>query len=352
MARILCFCHNSDRVQYCSSYQNNKSSNEIFTQGGVFSKASSCYNPLFFDSVATELEKYQPTLAVFSTENDIVTGTYFHSDFLPVQMKQYGYKLLTRDKYIADDQTNGIRLSIYIPNNENSISSVQLSKGLIFNDNKYQCDKIYLGVPRAMVIYVQTTFGLFAFINVLVSRGYPNNDRTICMSGMMKKFVEGKNIDQLFICGDMSNEFKISNAKLIDYDYIDSARQQDIPAGFEEDLPLVNNNNGGPPKEAFPLKNHQKFVVPTYSPSYTNRYVRALDAEQTYQELSKADPQGSTLIGYHDRIFHKTIRGYPIHCLLYTAILGDPMLSNPNPNVARQRNHLGILGVYDVEFDH
>lgn len=351
MTSILCYSWNSDQIKICPSYQNNRNPGENFTQGGFLSRSSSCYNPLFFDEIAVEIQKFQPKIIVFTTENEPIEGTYFHSDFLPAQLNILGYKLLTRDKYVADnDQTNALRMSIYIQKNDNSIQSVELNKGLIFNDNKYQCDKIYLGVPKALVIYLQSTFGSFAFIGVQTPIKY--GDRTICMNGLMQKFINTKNIDHIFLAGDFANQYFLQKNESLNYDYVDQLRQIDIPTGFEEDLPIINSNDSGPPEESFPLKNRQKFVVPTYSPSYTNRYVRAMDAEQTYQELSKTNSLGSALIGYHDRIFHKTLRGYPIRCLEYKAVLGNPMLSNPNPNVARQRNHLGVLGVYSVEFDH
>lgn len=351
MVTILVYTFNSDRTPLCESYLNAKSENEVFKSGGLFSKPSSCFNPLFFDSIATEIQKFQPRIVAIATENDLVTGTYFHSDFLPSQMKNYGYQLTARDKYIDDDQTNALRMSIYTLIGDNMIKSVQLSKGLIFNDNKFQCDRIYLGVPKAMVLYLQTTFGSFAFIGVQVSRNY--GDRTICENGMKQKFINGKNIDQIFMMGDFANEYTITNEKLINYDYIDSMRQQDIPAGYEEDLPAVtSNNNNGPPTDPFPLKNQQQFVVPTYSPAYSNQYVKNMDDVNTYLELTKSEPKGTTLIGYHDRIFHQTLRGYPIKCLEYRAVVGSPMLSNQNPNVPRNRNHLGVLGVYLVNVDN
>lgn len=332
MSRVLCFCWNSDRTPLCESYLENKSKSEITRPGGWFNKAGSCYNPLFFDQIQVQIQQYTPVLAVFLTENDPVTGSHFHSNFLPDKMKTLGYNLLERDKYVDQDATNSLRMSIFVRIDAISVSSVELSKGLIFNDNKFECSRTYLGAPKALVLYVSTLFGKFAFIGVQVPRGY--NDRTICESALTAKFISGKNLDSVFLMGDFANEY-IVEKKDVNYTTMDRFRQQSIVSGFKEDLVEV-------PQQGTPGEK-EKPLIPSYSPAYEE--VDNGGAFNVFADLAQY-PYDKIEIGYHDRIFHKTLQGYPVVPLDYMTIVGSPMLHNDSNNPERTMNHLGVLGVY------
>jgi hypothetical protein len=345
MSRVLCFCWNSDRTPLCEAYLENKSKIEISRPGGWFSKSGSCYNPLFFDQIQIQIEDFKPILAVFLTENDPVTGSHFHSNFLPDTMKTLGYKLLERDKYVDQDETNSLRMSIFVRLGAMSVNSVELSKGLIFNDNKFECSRSYLGAPKALALYVSTLFGKFAFIGVQVPRGY--NDRTICMSSLENKFVKDKNLDTIFIMGDFANEYIIEK-KDITYANVDKLRKQSIISGYKEDLvdvPYSDESSEEPPNTP-PQLARSKFLVPTYSPAYENKFVDTDNgAINTYNDLLQY-PYDKIEIGYHDRIFHKTLQGYPVIPVDYMTIVGSPMLHSNQNDPERTSNHLGVLGIY------
>ena len=345
MSRVLCFCWNSDRTPLCESYLENRAKIEITRPGGLFSKSGSCYNPLFFDQIQIQIEKFNPILAVFLTENDPVTGSHFHSNFLPDKMKSLNYKLLERDKYVDSDETNSLRMSIFVKLGAMSVTGVELSKGLIFNDNKFECSRTYLGAPKGLALYVSTLFGKFAFIGVQVPRGY--NDRTICEAALTAKFVTGKNLDTIFIMGDFANEF-IVEKKDITYETMDKIRMQTIIPGYTEDLVGLPKNQQSPEEipNTPPQLANLKFLVPTYSPAYENKFVdNDNGAINTYNDLLQY-PYDKIEIGYHDRIFHKTLQGYPVIPVDYMTIVGSPMLHN-NPNdPERTSNHLGVLGIY------
>ena len=336
MSRVLCFCWNSDRTPLCESYLENKSKVEISRSAGWFTGGGPCYNPLFFDQIQVQIQNFNPILAVFLTENDPVTGSHFHSNFLPDKMKNLGYKLLTRDKYVDQDSTNSLRMSIFVKLGAMSVNAVELSKGIIFNDNKFECARTYLGAPKALALYVSTLFGKFAFIGVQVPRGY--NDRTICESALTAKFVSNKNLDTIFIMGDFANEY-IVEKKDITYVNMDKMRQRSIIPGYKEDLVDMPRPAGS--------KQPSKFLVPTYSPAYDNKFAdNDVGAIKTFDELSQY-AYDKIELGYHDRIFHKTLQGYPAIPLDYRAIVGAPMLNNDGSNPERTMNHLGVLGIYD-----
>ena len=345
MSRVLCFCWNSDRTPLCESYLENNSKTEISRPGGWFSKSGSCYNPLFFDQIQVQIQQFNPVLATFLTENDPVTGSHFHSNFLPDKMTSLGYNLLERDKYVDQDQTNSLRMSIFVRKGAMSITGVELNKGLIFNDNKFECNRTYLGAPKAIVLYVSTSFGKFAFIGVQVPRGY--NDRTICMTALNNKFVNNKNLDTIFLMGDFANEYIIEK-KDVTYATVDKLRQQSIVSGYREDLVNLPQNQEpvGEPPSTPPQLAKSKFLVPTYSPAYENKFIDRDDGGiNTYNDLLQY-PYDKIEIGYHDRIFHKTIQGYPVIPVAYMAIAGSPMLHSDSNNPERTSNHLGVLGLY------
>lgn len=348
MPRILCFCWNSDQTPLCESYLQNKTKGQISRSGGLFSKGGICYNPLFFDEIQVEIQTYKPVLAVFLTENDPINGSHFHSNFLPDNMNDLGYKLLTRDKYVDNDNTNALRMSIFVLNGSPSVSSVELSKGYIFNDNKLECNRTYLGAPKSLVLYVNTSFGNFAFIGIQVPRNY--DDRTICLTSIDSKFVANKNLDGVFLLGDFANEFIVDKNGL-ESNKVNDLRQKSIIPNYQETLTSLNNNNNGDgaPPTTPPQLADKRFLVPTYSPAYSADFLDDLENDDlnTYYDLMQY-PADKIQIGYHDRIFHRTIRGYPIQPLLYRAILGDPMLSNDQGDLERTRNHLGVLGVYSL----
>lgn len=363
MSRILCFTWNTDRTPLCETYLEGKATTPIYRAGGLFSKSGTCFNPLFFDAIEEQLRKYTPVLAVFVTENDPVEGTHFHSNFLPDEMKNISqtlsYTLLSRDKYVDDDNTNVLRMSIYVKAGSQNIKSVELSKGLIFNDNKLGCAGTYLGSPKIIALYVETNFGRFAFIGIQVPRGF--GDRSICLASLESKFVTNKNLDSVFLLGDFANDYIVDSQELLKYDEIDNLRISSIVPGYTEDLAQYKGvqNNGpqpnGPPAQTAPLTNNRSFLVPTFSSAYTDKYVNTVDKVggnnindfNTYLDLTKADT-GKVEIGYHDRIFHKTIRGFQVQALEYLAIEASPMLSHTDPNVQREMNHLGIVGVYQL----
>jgi len=340
MSRILCFCWNSDRTPICEAYLENRSKVEISRPGGWFSKSGSCFNPLFFDQIQIQIEDFAPILAVFLTENDPVTGSHFHSNFLPDKMKSLGYKLLERDKYVDQDETNSLRMSIFVRLGAMSVTSVELSKGLIFNDNKLECSRSYLGAPKAIVLYVSTLFGKFAFIGIQVPRGY--NDRTICEAALYSKFINNKNLDTIFLMGDFANEFIINKSDLND-ETVENLRTKTIPSGYVENV--VNL----PPKNSRRPSPRSNFLVPTYSPAYESKFIDDADgAIKTYDDL-KQYPYDKIEIGYHDRIFHKTLQGYPVIPVDYMAIIGSPMLHTENNAPERTSNHLGVLGIYSFQ---
>lgn len=353
--RILCFSLNTDQTPLCETYLNYKTTDKITKSRGYFSKNSACFNPLFFDDIAKQIIKYNPEIAVFFTENDLVSGSWFHSDFLIEQMKQIvdtkgaGYKLLSRDKYSGPDIYNGtreetaIRMSIFIKESDDTTKNVEMKKTFFSNDdNKMYCNakhekqkKSYEENVRALALYTQNKIGKIAFIGIQYNENSVNDNR-ICLEEIENKFLKDKKVDHVFIMGDYANNYeeevynvayppsndKIDEKRAMEFlvsgPNLNDFRKKSIPKNY-------NNGNYGK-KEELP------------SNSFANYYEKH---ENDYRTNYDSTYKKGNLVGYHDRILNKDL-GDKIQCLEYQVIKGFPIHTQPNSY------HYGVLGVYQV----
>lgn len=151
--KVLSVSLNTFQTVLCEKYYKNDSGligNDIIKKGFQFTKRNDCYNPTFFAQVEHYIARTEPQMVVIATEGDLETGTYFHSDFLPDTMKQYGYHLFRREKYEGGMET--IRISVYIDDrNKNNISYI--------GKKTLQCK-----TSRALGVYVTINKVILAFI--------------------------------------------------------------------------------------------------------------------------------------------------------------------------------------------
>ena len=326
---ILCFSWNTDGVSLCDRYYLNDDATRIeglVSRRERFKKNINCYNPLFFDTVGETIINATANIVVFSSEGDLASGTYFHSDFLPLAMKNLPrpFKLLTRDKYSAERGT--IRLSIYVLANDQQTKVIELNKGFIFNDNTFKC----LG-PRerlegiALALYIETYFGTFSFITVQLPDNI--NANVNCFEAIETKFVRGKNTDYVFLLGDFAETY--SN----DFQTIKTKRNTS---------PLVNLFNTLGYTESNHI-NEPNYV--TARKPLTNKF---LDNESNLIYNSRSNPDQVTSLGYHNRIFFKKVNPLDRHyealsAVVYTTVYSPPMLKD------LYSKHLGIMGVYELK---
>lgn len=320
---ILCFSWNTDKIPLCEGYLNNKTKDLITKPRGTFSKKTSCFNPLFFESIEKQIKQYNPAIVVLFTEGDLESGTWFHSDFLPDKMKIIKYKLLSRDKYInkqGDYKVFGenvsSRMSIFIKDNDHQTKNIELSTKFFFNDNKVSCNKApnsNIKNVEALVLYTQSPLGTIAFIGLQFEELLGYNEK--CINEIENKFINNKNVDYVFIMGDFVKNLNIINpSPSIDYYSEENllraniSRKSSKPKGYDEISEDDEEDN--------------KIIYPTF--------------------LSEKSP----FVGYHDRIFHRSLGLKQMECLIYDRISGSPIQINI-PNVARS-NHFGILGIYQI----
>jgi hypothetical protein len=351
---ILCFSLNTDQTPLCEAYLDYKTEDKITKSRGFFSKNTACYNPLFFDEIEQKIIQYKPDIVVFFTENDLESGSWFHSDFLIEKMKriidpksQAAYKLLERDKYTGPDIYNkndrketAIRMSIFIKENDGTTIKVDTNKGFFSSDeNKINCNanhvkgKVsYQENVRALVLYTQNQMGKIAFIGLQYNEDAPNDSR-ICIKELEDKFIKDKNVDHVFIMGDYANTYN-KNANL---------------EGGSKEKSLISYLNSGPYLSDF----RRNTILDTYE---NGKYDKKQEPEsdiKEYSEKHKSDfisnfdstYQNNNFVGYHDRIFNKDIGSdtKKIQCLEYNIIKGFPIHKLPN------NYHYGVLGIYQVK---
>lgn len=87
---IMCFSWNAAGLRLCSSLATPKK--------GLFSRGPSCVTPNFFQEINRLITDKKPSLVVMSTQDEDVSNTYFHAEFLAKEMPPLGYQLLQRDK--------------------------------------------------------------------------------------------------------------------------------------------------------------------------------------------------------------------------------------------------------------
>src|SRR5258708_1511308 len=345
--KVLCFCWNTDNFPLCEGYLKDKYTGEISTDVvkkhyKFIHKRDPCYNPLFFQEIRGDIAIHDPDIVVITTENEPESGTYFHSDFLPRAMPTIKYKLAVRDKYVDDQSDTAIRVSLYIRETDVTSRVVQLTKGLIFNNNTFSCYPTTAGIPKALVLYLQTNIGVFAFIGIQIPDRYRNP--YLCVDSLDYKFIEGKKVDYTFLMGDFAYDY---NTKICDKTKDEKERQSSL-ANYSH-LSYIEETAANNPSP-----------IPTYSPSYRNRYSGdyKLDgqdkAKETYKHTAKRikNKRQEATVGFHDRILVKaknTSKGYPISCLRYEAILDPPMLQQGRVYYDKlESDHMGVIGVYQV----
>ena len=117
---IFCFSWNTQSTKLCESLNE-----EIVDQNrsGYFTSytQSSCEIVDFLTDLNKYINEYDPTILVYSLQEDASPGSYFHSDLLREELPKIGYTLYERNKLIGVGVTTftkrtlrGLRVSMYV----------------------------------------------------------------------------------------------------------------------------------------------------------------------------------------------------------------------------------------------
>lgn len=255
-----------------------------------------------------------------TSEGDLEKGTFFHSEFLPNQMKLLNYKLLNNDKVNMENET--MRMSIYV-RNDTDIELIHMNKSFFSYNEHTECDLTvlrkaqFLNQPvkmipvksktKAIVKYVKTEAGIIAFTAIQIPHDTSINNVNQCLGKIKKELLGSPKISYEFLMGDFAYEnldFNYKYVALEEYnegDYINPNYQLN---------PILPSQRGN-----YQL-NHEKYVK---------------------------DNNDNPKMTWHDRIYYKTkdLTTHDIECIKYTNVIRFPMLH-------KRSNHLGVLGVYEL----
>ena len=183
--KVLCFTYNAQHQSLCEKFyfdEQQQLRTELIEKSFFrFTTRNDCYNPLFFNSVAYQIDTEHPNVVAFTTTSDLSSGTYFHSHFLQAKMSQLGYVLLERDK--NSNRQNTIRLSVYGLKRDAFHAIVSLDKS---------CDK-----NMAVVIYVTLKNKTLAF----VAMDYQYNHADSCYRSILETYLKPLSLTGVFFMG-------------------------------------------------------------------------------------------------------------------------------------------------------
>lgn len=324
--KILCFSWNTDKTPLCDEYHGmNKGKRTRFFQD------TSCYSPEFFKqiydtkNINSKVQEEQPEIVVINTEGDVENGTFFHYEFLKTHMHKY--TLLDNEKITGIGDKEALRMSIYVRNDvAEQMNIINLNKGLFRNNNVSSCSAkinkqvgnkapfVFENKSKALVKFVETKYGIIAFMGLQFPHDFDSERKNECLSKFTDDLLNNKQISYIFIMGDFATNSPDND---------------------------INDTTLTIPKI---LSNYKEGMINTLRPNYklakigvSQRQNYIIDDAENYQDV----------IGWHDRIFHKTVGDMitnELKCIYYDNVFGYPMLDD-----STNSQHLGIMGVYELK---
>lgn len=382
---VMCFSWNASGLKLCETASQDKADKARKGFMAFVSRKKPCLAPDFFEEIRNAIRSKSPGLVVMTTQDEDVTDTYFHAEFLPHSMGEIGYTLLKRDKLdgIGEAASRGyvdtvptgtpsgsaLRMSVYGRNNllpELKVGEKKIANFFSQNDGQIEYSRPDTGrVSGAICSYVwHDAFGKFAFIAahlpsgaeaLKVGQGMPFDkyraasvaSNTLCLLEVGHKFVEDlpadSKPDHIFLMGDLN------------YDIVDPGKtnRQTID-GVTADLSLPKLKELRKKDELF--QNKDKHPIdgfkegpnddgPMFLPTW--RLQRKRDASCSGDKsvpsacfvTPNADLGG---IGWHDRILYQEMgtSHYSINCLAYNRLDVENM---------RASTHAGVTALFEIK---
>lgn len=162
---ILCFSWNTQSVRLCESLdQNVVATNRSQGEGylGMVGLGTTwrydCNIMDLFTKMVEKIQQTNPSMVVFSFQEDVRPGSYAHSHLFQEEMPKYGYELYERNNLLgvgrtsytgllsADPFLRGLRISVYVRSNLKDLVTLQ------YPDNFYS-DSYFVN-KGAIAIYV------------------------------------------------------------------------------------------------------------------------------------------------------------------------------------------------------
>jgi hypothetical protein len=375
---IMCFSWNAAGLRFCSTMFEHEKKKGFFAK---IASTSDCVTPDFFDEISKVIREKNPSLVVMSTQDEDISNTYFHAEFLETEMSRLKYSQLKRDKldgvgetasknpydpkFIPSGKPSGsaLRMSIYARNDIFDGLEVQEKKLTdFFSTNKiprtFKCEKDST-VAGAIATYVtDPTYGKFVFITVHLplgtaaakyTKGMKYKDfrqnvtvtNNFCLQQMKNKFLHSisdpaMKPDHVIVMGDLNYDILIdTGAAVVDLDQIRKWTAS-IDAGKIKQLQdwdeLKSVKSSGGVLEGFQegVGANGPWFLPTWrmirgrpEPCSKSGNVTERGAAENLSSCYAKPSDDWGGFGWHDRILYMDILGqahYATHCTTYNRI--------------------------------
>ena len=375
---IVCFSWNASGLRICESASQFDADKKRTGFRGLLKKP--CIAPDFFENIRTYIKDKNPGVVVMTTQDEDEKDTYFHSDFLPMSMREIGYSLLKRDKMdgIGEKASKGpvttseiptglpsgsaLRSSIYVRNNElESFKFGERKISKFFSDGQLEHSLNHFGrVSGAIASYLwHQKYGRIVFIathlpsgsealkvgrgeNYEVYRVASVASNTLCLIDIMKKFItdipKDYKPEHIFLMGDLNYDIVFSDKSTSDLiNEISKASSMDKYRNNDE---LYKNI------KEIPLKGFKEGINdngPQFKPTCRLSRSRGEESSNEASSIPSSCFESSDLgIGWHDRILYRDLdnTNYKIKCNSYSRLDVKNM---------QKSTHAGVLGHFTIE---
>ena len=195
---VFCFSWNTQSTRLCESLDPEEIKEY---RSGYFTQytQSDCEIADFLEELETFVINNDPTILVFSLQEDAQPGSYFHSDLLQKEMPKIGYTLYERNKLIGAGITTytkktlrGLRISVYVKTEFVEYFAIpdKIGSNQIYNPNWTQgkgATSINILLPNNKILTVINTHLPFNAKSLFESKEY--QDPMIRQDALLKSNV-------------------------------------------------------------------------------------------------------------------------------------------------------------------
>lgn len=359
--KILAFSWNAEGLRICETANQATADKK---RKGFFHKLiglNKCLVPDFFEEIKKSIQAENPVIVAISTEEEANNETYFHSDYLPVEMKDLGYIQYYREKlksvgmYSISSSKKNLDFPTGNPGKTALRFSVYVRSDVFdgFEERRNGVEKIFTATQiydpgtrsGALACYLQhEDLGVFCF----VAAHHPNRHLFVTESSMadyqrtrgasvirqngfvqtiINEFYENEvkhgmeKPDYFFLLGDLGYNVSTENLKH-SLDLTTLRNEDELKLSGRTFSIALSEGEGG--------------RGPQFAPTWALRRGRKLECNEKkcYEGL---------IVGWRDRILYHRNEEAPLdlNCVRYSKI--------SSKTIDRTR-HNAVMGIFDVHW--
>lgn len=396
---IMCFTWNAAGLKFCSTmFEHEKKKKGFFAK---LTSGSECVTPNFFEDISQIIRERSPSLVAMATQDEDISDTYFHAEFLEAEMSRMSYSKLQREKLDGVGETasknpydsklipsgkpsgSALRLSIYARNDIFERLEIQERKILdFFSSHKiprsFKCESKGT-VAGALVTYViDPTYGRFAFITAHLPLGTNASNYTsgkeyqpfresvtstnnFCLSQMKDKFLHNipdpsMRPEHIILMGDLNYDIVPERSSVVNLEKvrewtrnIDASKIRQLHA--MDELNFIKKEGGILEGFHEGIDNEGPWFIPTWrlnrnrpEPCSESGNVTSGTASKDLSSCFTKPNSDWGGFGWHDRILYWDVNKSKSHfetkCVMYNRIDVKNM---------HHSTHAGVIGLFEMK---